>query len=561
LTDIQQLYYCDVTILTVGFGDLYPTENGGRALLIPYSIGGIIMLGLMISAIYKSVQEIGEQNIIRHHFEQQRAHTRKDTVRSSLELQRREIEEQLAAERAMAKQAARGSARSPHTTGSQYQQSLHRQNSLGGDPAITPTLTRTNTLQTALKQRHKRIVLLKEEKERFEAMRQIQKKSESWRHWYRLTLTLSIFAVFWCVGAIFFWQAEKHTLGLTYWESIYFCWVSLLSIGYGDFSPHSGAGRCFFVIWSMIAVPTITILAGDLTNTVVSVFNSWSVTLADFTVLPQYGLWRDLIERYPWLLLHLPAVINKGIQARATKGDNEKLRVGEKEGSYQEGTSSTDDGPATKDEQYAEGKTKVDLEGIVDQQDADKLKQPDATALVRQLALAIQRTAHDLTADKPREYTYEEWVEFTRLIRFSAIGGTANALIDEEEEEGMIEWDWIGEDSPMMSLQSESQFVHDRLCESLVRYLKRNPPHAPFSETLKERGEEALRLKGGSAPEEDDDTIASGSGSRSTSIFNSAASVKSRRSSIVQPAPFDPDDLKITNLHPVEEESHDHHDL
>jgi potassium channel subfamily K len=546
--------------LTVGFGDLYPTENAGRALLIPYSIGGIIMLGLMISAIYSSVQKIGEQNIIRHHFEQQRAHARKDTVRSSLELQRREIEEQLAAERAMAKQAARGSARSPHASGTQYQYNMaSRRNSLGGDSA-SPTLTRTNTLQTALKQRHKRIVLLKEEKERFEAMRQIQKKSETWRHWYRLTLTLTIFGIFWCVGAIFFWQAEKTTLGLTYWESIYFCWVSLLSIGYGDFSPHSGAGRCFFVIWSVIAVPTITILAGDLTNTVVSVFNSWSVTVADFTILPQYGLWRDLLDRYPWLLLHVPTILRKGIEARAAKGDKEKLEVGEKDGSYEERTSSAEDGPTTKDEQYAEGKLKVDFEGIVDQQEADRLKLPDATALVRQLALAIHRTAHDLTADKPREYTYEEWVEFTRLIRFSAIGGTAGALI-EEEEEGMVEWDWIGEDSPMMSLQTESQFVHDRLCESLVRYLKRNPPHAPFSETLKERGEDALRLKGGSAPEEEENYSASGSGSKTTSLFNSGASTKSRKSSIVQPTPLDPDDLKITNLHPVEEESHDHHEL
>jgi potassium channel subfamily K len=549
-----QLYYCDVTILTVGFGDLFPTETAGRALLIPYSITGMIMLGLMISAIYKSVQEIGEQNIVRHHFEQQRAHAKKSTVRSSLELQRREIEEQLAAERAMAKQAARGSARSPHTSGSQYQYSINaRQNSIS-DPS-TPTLTRTNTMQTTLNKKHKRIVLLKEEKERFEAMRNIQKKAETWRHWYRLTVTLSVFAIFWLVGAVFFWQAEMHTLGMSYWQSIYFCWVSLLSIGYGDFSPHSGAGRCFFVIWSMIAVPTMTILAGDLTNTVVSVFNAWSITVADFTVLPQYGLWRNLMNQYPWLFLHLPGFIGNAIQRRADKGDAEKKESEERDDSYAERSSSAEDGVTTKDEQYADGKLKVDFEGIVDQQDADKIKQPDATALVRQLALAIRRTAHDMTVDTPREYSYEEWVEFTRLIRFSAVGGSLDALLDEEE--GMVEWDWIGEDSPMMSQQTESQFVHDRLCESLVRYLKRNPPVTPFSEILKERGEEALRLKGGTAPEEDDVLYGSGS----NSMFSGSASMRSRKSSFAQPTPLDPDDLKITNLHPVEEESHDHHDL
>ena len=40
------------------------------------------------------------------------------------------------------------------------------------------------------------------------------------------------------------------------------------------------------------------------------------------------------------------------------------------------------------------------------------------------------------------------------------------------DEEGLIEWDWIGEDSPMMSKSSEAEFVLDRLCESMRRYLK-----------------------------------------------------------------------------------------
>jgi hypothetical protein len=36
-----------VTILTVGFGDLYPTSDLGRGIVFPYSVGGIIMLGLV----------------------------------------------------------------------------------------------------------------------------------------------------------------------------------------------------------------------------------------------------------------------------------------------------------------------------------------------------------------------------------------------------------------------------------------------------------------------------------------------------------------------------------
>ena len=43
----------------------------------------------------------------------------------------------------------------------------------------------------------------------------------------------------------------------------------------------------------------------------------------------------------------------------------------------------------------------------------------------------------------------------------------------EAEEEGVVEWDWIGENSPMMARGSEADFVLDRLCESMNRYIHR----------------------------------------------------------------------------------------
>lgn len=43
----------------------------------------------------------------------------------------------------------------------------------------------------------------------------------------------------------------------------------------------------------------------------------------------------------------------------------------------------------------------------------------------------------------------------------------------EEEEEDVIEWDWLGEDSPLMASASEAEFILEKLCESLVRYTKR----------------------------------------------------------------------------------------
>ncbi len=65
-------------------------------------------------------------------------------------------------------------------------------------------------------------------------------------------------------------------------------------------------------------------------------------------------------------------------------------------------------------------------------------------------------------------------MEFTRLIRFSRGGSELNNDLEEkEEEQGLIEWDWIGENSPMLAEECESEWLLDRLCESLERYMRR----------------------------------------------------------------------------------------
>ena len=43
--------------------------------------------------------------------------------------------------------------------------------------------------------------------------------------------------------------------------------------------------------------------------------------------------------------------------------------------------------------------------------------------------------------------------------------------VEGKEEEGLINWDWIGEDGPMFAPE-EAEFLLDRLCESLTRYMK-----------------------------------------------------------------------------------------
>ncbi|KAL8929180.1 MAG: hypothetical protein Q9208_001263 [Pyrenodesmia sp. 3 TL-2023] len=275
-----------------------------------------------------------------------------------------------------------------------------------------------------IRSRNQKLLLLQEEKDRFDAMRQIQRSTSNFKKYSALTMSVMAFGLLWCVGAIGFWQTEQKTQNLTYFQALYFCYVSLLTIGYGDLSPSSNAGKPFFIVWSLIAVPTMTILISDMGDTVIASFKRGTFALADWTVLPKAGLWRSLLERHPWFLHWLQ---NRTKEAEEERCVAQGFSIG-----------------ALDEDEHAPPPT---LDQIAE---LDKL---DQHALARKLGLAIRKTASDLRADPPKTYSYEEWAMYTHLIRFTRMSRAE--LDNEEEAQGLIEWDWIGENSPLLAEQSE----------------------------------------------------------------------------------------------------------
>ena len=183
----------------------------------------------------------------------------------------------------------------------------------------------------------------------------------------------------------------------------------------------------------------MTILISDMGDTVIASFKRGTFKLADWTVLPKAGLWRALLDKYPWLLLWLQKKSQKAAEKR-------RLAAGMPIGPEEDERDPT-----------------PTLEQV---SDLDNL---DDEALAGKLAIAIRHTANHLKDDPPRRYRYEEWAEYTRLIRFSRL--SKEEVEQAEEEQGIVEWDWIGDDSPMLADSTESQWVLDRLCESLNRYM------------------------------------------------------------------------------------------
>lgn len=458
------LYFSDVTILTVGFGDLSCTSSVGRGLVFPYSVGGIIMLGLVISSISNFATELGSTKVVDKHRERNRARTADRVVSSPEELRnrirsrgRQSISKQssipptgLPEEYSISADSNPASDPS-HTRSTDSPQSPNSSTALTLLARTASTATRT-LIPPPLRPARKtpRPILLREERDRFNTMRRIELQTRKWRSYTALFVSALSFSCLWLLGALVFYIAEADTQGLSYFEALYFCYVSLLTIGYGDLAPKSNVGRPFFVLWSLVAVPTMTILVGAMGETVIGGFKRGVERGAEVTVLPRRGIVGDLLRRV--------GAVGKVEDGRAKRVVGERVETGLGDGVV---------GHEANGEEVAERKG--------EHRDEEHEEEVSGIELAKRLAMAIQRVAGDLKEQPPKRYEYDEWLEFTRLIKFTNNKeGTKENGDDngEDGEEELIEWDWIGENSPMMAKQTEPEFVLDRLCESMGRYVR-----------------------------------------------------------------------------------------
>jgi potassium channel subfamily K len=461
-----------VTILTVGFGDLTLRNDLGRALIFPYTVGGIIMLGLVISSISKFASEMSQDNVVRKHFERIRTRTLERTTTDPGEFHRMTMQERMR-NQAFAPISSPSNMRQMHKSiGGPNHMEAHfgvhqpvRYGSVGSgrrDSIIPPIRRRTN-LREAVKLRHKKVRLLREERDRFDEMRRIQHMTQRFKRYWALSLSVLAFAILWLMGAVIFWLAERKVQGMSYFQSLYFCYVSLLTIGYGDFAPRSNAGRPFFVVWSLIAVPTITLLINDMGSTVIESFKRGTFIAADWTILLRRGIWADFLKKNPRFKAYL-----KGRKEK--KAREKRMQEGIGPPVEDDDAIATVDSAIEQNPSIAEKKDPDnDLEHLAKEITKDTIEAPTEAMLARHLSLAIRRVATDIT-DPERKYSFEEWAELTRLIRFT---GKSAKKAQKEEEEDVIDWDWLGDQSPMMANMSEPEFVMEKLCESLARNMKR----------------------------------------------------------------------------------------
>ncbi|KAJ4306029.1 hypothetical protein N0V88_000824 [Collariella sp. IMI 366227] len=242
---LDGVYWAAVTLFTVGFGEIHATTPVGRALLLPYSLVGIISLGLVIGSIRSLMLDRGKRRLGARMMEKNRRRT------------------------------------------------LRRMTRKGKDDILIPIkegppLGSVPTSSSGLTEFERR-------EHEFKLMRKIQDAAAHRRRWVAMGVSTSTWLVLWMVGAKIFQACEARYQGWNYFDGFYFAYVSLTTIGYGDLTPVSNAGKSFWVFWGLLALPTMTVLISNAGDTIIKGIRDATDQIATVTILPsEAGFTRDL---------------------------------------------------------------------------------------------------------------------------------------------------------------------------------------------------------------------------------------------------------------------------
>jgi potassium channel subfamily K len=448
---LDAVYFAEFTLLTIGIGDITPLTHLGRSLLFPYAVGGILILSLVIGSIRSLVLDRGKDKLSSRILEKTREGFLKQMEKSE-------------------------------------------------DITILNPVSNEKEAQKAGMSEYDR------RKKEFELMRKIQHQASVRQQWTALVSSGMAAFLLWFIGAVVFHKAEGKQ-GWTYFQSLYFAYTSLLTIGYGDFSPVSNSGKPFFVFWSLLAVPTLTILLSNIGNTVLKWVRDLTIYLGELTVLPGEANAKDLIKQ---TAAKIP--IGKSTSSPAKGGDRTAPPpglFGEKKGDH----------PGETPNQILQGRAADRLAGELEQDEANLTQNLDSEdlknlhdnpslyhfLLIKEIRSVLKHT----NETPPRKYTYDDWVWFLKLMGEDESTGTShrkprakvqpnteaqdgNANVNggsdregkkasppaelqqgqtDDRDGDMLPWSWLGVRSPLMGEAEESEWVLERLSKRLEREL------------------------------------------------------------------------------------------
>ncbi|KAH7312179.1 hypothetical protein B0I35DRAFT_480658 [Stachybotrys elegans] len=392
---LDGVYWANVTLFTVGFGDYSVNTTLGRALVIPYALVGVISVGLVIGSIRSLMIDRGSRRMDARIEEKKRRRTVKTMRRS------------------------------------------------GQDIILEPIRQDSEPLENMPSSEFER------RKVEFELMRKIQNAAAIRRKWVALFISGTTWFVLWCVGAVVFLAAERRYQDWDYFTAFYFCFTALTTIGYGDVAPVSPAGKSFFVFWSLLALPTMTVLISNAGDTVVKFISDATLRLGNITILPDET---GIVGNFK----HITRALTLGRVFSSYTEELHRTRSHSDRIKYPRPRKEPDV-PDYKRRLSVELPTGVDLHYI--------------------LITEIQQICSHLDQKTPRKYTFEEWAWYLKLMgedegnpethRRAAMGRRGQG-----QEPDPHQWSWVGHKSPLAGHAEESRWIMDRLTECLRQSLQ-----------------------------------------------------------------------------------------
>ncbi|KAJ5594373.1 uncharacterized protein N7459_000581, partial [Penicillium hispanicum] len=401
---LDAVYWADYTLLTIGIGNFVPTTHLGRGLLFPYAVGGIVILGLIISSIRTLMLEHGRQKME----DVLTAYTRRLLVKEAL---------------------------SDH-------------DHLRG---LVPHLGSGGEDENEISDRER-------QKREFITMRRIRQLSTVQNKWLSLLLSLALWMAMWLIGAVVFWRSEDHR-HWSYFQALYFAYTTLLTIGYGDLYPVSSLGKSFFVFWSLLAVPTITILISNIGDTLIRFVRDLTIFLGELTILPGDESFLDRIKD----VFHV-SWAEKWLQET----------TGEKNGTQDILEDKVDD------VEQANTQVRGAMEAEEHKREESARQRGDIAAenihhyhylLFREIRKLMAYASNNLA----KEFDYLEWEYYLALIsgKHRPISESAGDTQGDEERERMFqEWSWIDKRNPLLGRKSEVEWLLEALTDALERELR-----------------------------------------------------------------------------------------
>jgi len=311
---------------------------------------------------------------------------------------------------------------------------------------------------------------LHDSRQEFELVRQIQGLAITRRRWTCLLISAVAWFVLWFVSASVFKATEKDQ-SWSYFDSLYFTFTSLLTIGYGDFYPTSPAGRAWFVFWSLLAIPSVTILISNMGDTILRKINDvilWAGNLAIFA-------------------------------------PNRRCTASIKHAAFRVTSDADEPDAAIRDDPNPHADTSPEFDskhsaiatqslsparqsGVGEATLARERRKSLMCVLLREISTVITQTKNN----PPTRYTFDEWARYIELlnegesdsgldrVRTGTQDGGGESLVaalstgrgNDREEEPRGNWSWIGNHSPLMAEQGEPEWLLVELLRMMERELR-----------------------------------------------------------------------------------------